>query len=448
MSTKPADTAALPARRRPFLALRPVTGTGRLLLLALALSGGLWLGLTISAAGPVVLAQAQVGTYTVAPGDTLSGIAEQFGVTVEALVELNQIADPALLQVGQVLLIPSADAALDSLPTVLVQARPGDTLATVAQRYTQDLTQLATVNHISSTARLFPGQAVRLPVATAPPQPLRFGAVDQLVVPEQLAQGRTGRLWVRSRKPLSLTANWNGLPITLTTPFTEPTQAFAWLPVPALLEPGVYTLSLTYTASNGVGLTDQRLLAVVDGGYQTQGIDLPPDRAALLDPTLLTSETQKVGAVWAQVRPAAEWAGPLVRPIAEQYGTTSPFGERRNYNSGTFFSYHAGQDFGAPAGVTVTVPAAGIVALAEPLQVRGNAVIIDHGQGLFSGYWHLSQILVSVGQPVKAGDLLGLVGNTGLSTGAHLHWELRIYGIAVDPIQFLTEPLIGPAGLP
>jgi murein DD-endopeptidase MepM/ murein hydrolase activator NlpD len=418
--------------------------TFRIPALALLLSLGLWLGLNVNPAMQAAQAQGQVGAYTVVPGDTLSAIAEQFGVTVEALVELNQIADPALLQVGQVLLIPSTDATLDTVATVLVQANPGDTLATVAQRYTQDLTQLATVNQISSTARLFPGQSVRLPLATAPPQPLRFGAVQQIAAPVQLAQGRTGRLWVRSRKPLALTASWNGLPITLTAPFTEPTQAFAWLPVPALLEPGVYTLSLTYTASNGVGLTYHHLIDVVDGGYQTQVIDLPPDRVTLLDPTLLTSETQKVSTVWVQVRSEIRWTGPLARPIAEQYGTTSPFGERRNYNTGVFYGYHAGQDFGAPAGVTVTVPADGIVALAEPLQVRGNAVMIDHGQGLFSGYWHLSEILVNVGQPVKTGDVLGLVGNTGLSTGAHLHWELRIYGIAVDPMQFLTEPLISP----
>jgi murein DD-endopeptidase MepM/ murein hydrolase activator NlpD len=411
----------------------------RIPLLALLLSLGLWAGLNFA---PVARAQDQVGTYTVAPGDTLSAIAEQFGVTVEALAQLNQIADPTLLQVGQVLLIPSTAANLGTLPTVRVQASPGDTLAAVAQRYTQDPGVLATVNNISPTTRLFPGQTVRLPSADAPPLPLRYGAVAQFSAPDQLPQGRTGQMWVRSRRPLTLTARWNGLPITLTAPLTDPTRLFGWLPVPALLDPGVYTLSLTYTANNGLPLTYHRLIPVVDGGYATQAIDLPPDRTALLDPTLLTSETQKVSIIWAQVRSAAWWAGPLMRPIAEQYGTTSPFGERRDYNAGTFFSYHAGQDFGAPAGVTVTVPADGIVALAEPLQVRGNAVIIDHGQGVFSGYWHLSQILVSVGQPVKAGDILGLVGNTGLSTGAHLHWELRIYGIAVDPMQFLTEPLI------
>jgi murein DD-endopeptidase MepM/ murein hydrolase activator NlpD len=109
-------------------------------------------------------------------------------------------------------------------------------------------------------------------------------------------------------------------------------------------------------------------------------------------------------------------------------------------------SYHAGQDFGAPTGVAIFAPADGTVAMAEPLDVRGNVVILDHGRGIFTGYWHLSEIMVSPGQQVRTGDVLGLVGTTGLSTGAHLHWELRVYTIAVDPMQFLEEPLLAPLG--
>jgi murein DD-endopeptidase MepM/ murein hydrolase activator NlpD len=281
-----------------------------------------------------------------------------------------------------------------------------------------------------------------LPAESVPAHPLYFGAVKAIRVPTELAQGHTGRLWVESRKALSLTANWNGLSITLTAPFTKPEQAFAWLPVPALQEPGVYTLSVTYRAANGLALSQAQSINVQDGGYELQEIELPPDRATLLDPTLITSETQKVATVWNRVSSGPWWSGVFVRPISDQYPTTSPFGTRRTYNGGIFTSYHAGQDFGVPAGMTVTAPADGIVALAEPLQVRGNAVIIDHGHGLLSGYWHLSEIFVQVGQQLKVGDVIGLVGNTGLSTGAHLHWEVHIYGIAVDPMQFVDEPLI------
>ena len=79
-------------------------------------------------------------------------------------------------------------------------------------------------------------------------------------------------------------------------------------------------------------------------------------------------------------------------------------------------------------------PADGKVVLAEPLQVRGQVVILDHGLGVMSGYWHLSQIDVTAGQFVEEGQVIGLVGNTGLSTGSHLHWEVRVGGVPVDPI--------------
>jgi Peptidase family M23 len=215
-------------------------------------------------------------------------------------------------------------------------------------------------------------------------------------------------------RAVSLTVAWNALSIPLEPLDSTGKRLFALLPTSALAEVGTQSLVITYTAANGRLLVHSQPIAVVDGGYESQPIELPADRIALLDPTLITSETQKLAVIWAQITPQ-RWAnGPFQRPIGEQYITTSP----------------------------VTVPATGVVVLAEPLQVRGNAVIIDHGQGVLTGYWHLSEIFVQLGQVVTPGDLLGLVGNTGLSTGAHLHWEMHIYGLAVDPLQFLIESFI------
>lgn len=412
--------------------------TSVMALWALLLVLGLLWGLT----PPRALAQDGVGSYTVVSGDTLSAIAQRFGVTVEAIAQANGIGDPSLIRVGQVLLIPGASSNLAQIPTAQVLALPGESLFDVAQRYGQDATLLTSLNGLSPTARLFPGQPVQLPADQAPPRPLYFGAIDRIDMPAQIIQGRTGRLTVHSARPLVLAANWNGTTVAFVPTNDEGTQQTALLPAPALLGPGVFPLTVTYTADNGVTLHQQRMVLIADGGYERQVIQLPPDRATLLDPVLVTTEEQRVAEVWAQTG-ATLWAsGRFFRPIAEQYQTTSPFGIRRSYNGGPFTSYHAGQDFGAPVGVTVTAPADAVVALAEPLQVRGNAVILDHGRGVYTGYWHLSELLVAPGQAVAAGDLIGLVGNTGLSTGAHLHWELRIYGIAVDPMQFLTEPLL------
>ncbi|MCL4863632.1 MAG: M23 family metallopeptidase [Caldilineaceae bacterium] len=422
---------------------RPIGALGRRPAPAITIAALLLLvGLLWGLAAPRALAQDGVGSYTVVSGDTLSAIAQRFGVTVEALVQLNGISDPSLIRVGQVLLIPGASGSLAQIPTAQVQALPGDSLLDVAQRYGQDATLLTSLNGLSTTARLFPGQPVQLPADQAPPRPLLFGAIERIDAPAQIVQGRTGRLTVHSARPLVLSANWNGAPLAFVPTNDEGAQQTALVPAPALLGPGAFPLTVTYTANNGVNLHHQRMIVVADGGYERQVIQLPPDRATLLDPALVTAEEQKVAQVWAQTGPTLWARGRFLRPIAEQYQTTSPFGIRRSYNGGPFSSYHAGQDFGAPVGVTVTAPADAVVALAEPLQVRGNAVILDHGRGVFTGYWHLSELFVAPGQAVAAGDLIGLVGNTGLSTGAHLHWELRIFGIAVDPMQFLSEPLL------
>ncbi|HXF60037.1 MAG TPA: M23 family metallopeptidase, partial [Caldilineaceae bacterium] len=308
-------------------------------------------------------------------------------------------------------------------------------------RHGQPVEQIAALNAISVTDRLFPGQPLAVPRAALQPEPLRFGAVTQVQVPAQIVQGRTGRVIVQTKRPLELAGAWNELPISFTPIGGDPLRQFAYLPAPALIAPASYWLTLSYTASNGLVLNQSWPVAVAAGPYETQALNLPPDRGALLDPALIQPELEKVVAVWSQRSPELLWTQVFSRPIGMEYETTSPFGTRRSYDGGPPTDYHAGQDFGAPPGVPVVAPGDAVVALAEPLVVRGNAVILDHGRGIFSGYWHLSEIKVVPGQTVRTGDLLGLVGNTGLSTGAHLHWELRIYGVAVDPMQFVEEPL-------
>ena len=409
-------------------------------LLLVGVGGLLLWGLMATIGGGQVYAQAEVGSYTVQSGDTLFTIAQRFGVPLETLVTLNQIADPSVISVGQVLLIPGAPAATPLVATAQVQARPGDTLQTLAMRYGMAPDVLTTLNGISLTTRLFPSQPIWLPEAKPPPSQ-RLGAVLDMRTPEVLVQGRTGRLTVYTRRPLALRATWNNLPLVFTQALTDNLQQVALLPVHALQAPAPYTLTLTYTAANGLPLTHQQWLTVVAGDYATQQIDLPDEKGGLLAPEISETEFNQLNALWSQASPTLWWTGTFTRPIGLQYETTSPFGTRRTYNGGAYAttSYHSGQDFGAPAGVPILAPAAGTVVLAAPLQVRGNAVLIDHGRGIFTGYWHMSELKVTPGQQVNGGDVLGLVGTTGMSTGAHLHWELRIYGIAVDPMQFLNQ---------
>jgi murein DD-endopeptidase MepM/ murein hydrolase activator NlpD len=378
------------------------------------------------------------GTYTVQPGDTLGEIATRFGLTPDALAAANAIENINVISVGQQLIIPGTQQILP-----FTASHPGETLEQVAARWNLPLEQLSALNELDAGARLFPGQPVYLPPTAQIGSSLRFGSVEAVHYPRQVIQGRTAWLEVESSRPLSISVEWNQLPLPLAVEDQENGRSYyrAHIPVPALLGPGEFPLQVSYTTRSGAIVRRTFPVQVVAGNYTRQEINLPPDRGALLEPELMAAENALVIEAWSATDTPVQWRGPFQRPISEEYRTTSPYGIRRSYNGGPYNTYHAGQDFGAPVGVPVTAPAAGIVALADPLTVRGNAVIIDHGRGLFTGYWHLSEMVVEVGQQVDTGDLLGLVGNTGLSTGAHLHWELRIYGIAVDPMQFLDEPL-------
>jgi hypothetical protein len=299
---------------------------------------------------------------------------------------------------------------------------------------------IAGLNGMDADARLFPGQPVDLPAEAAPAQPpAYFGAITNVELTPSIVQGRTGHVYVDSLRPIVLGGVWLGQPIVFTPLDAEGLRQFALLPVGALQEVGAYDLVLGYTTGRGAPVSRTWSVAVEDGGYASQQIVVSDDKAAAMTPEAIAAERDKVVGVWSQISPSLLWSGPFLRPIDPQYLTTSEFGTRRDYSVADIGNFHAGQDFGAPEGVLVTAPADGVVVLAEPLTVRGNAVIIDHGRGIFTGFWHLSEIRASVGQPVAAGEIVGIVGNTGLSTGAHLHWEMRVYGVAVDPMQFLEE---------
>ena len=116
------------------------------------------------------------------------------------------------------------------------------------------------------------------------------------------------------------------------------------------------------------------------------------------------------------------------------------YGSQRIYN-GTPGTPHYGVDVARPTGTPVTAPAAGRVTLAEPdLFYSGGTVILDHGYGLSSSFLHLSEVLVSVGDQLAPGDLIGAIGATGRATGPHLDWRMSWFNQRIDP-QLLVPPM-------
>jgi murein DD-endopeptidase MepM/ murein hydrolase activator NlpD len=144
----------------------------------------------------------------------------------------------------------------------------------------------------------------------------------------------------------------------------------------------------------------------------------------------------------APATPDKLWQGMFQLPVDIQYCVRSRFGTRRSYNNGALFTFHSGLDFGVCSQahpLDIYAPADGVVIFTGLKTVRGNVTIIDHGWGIYSGIFHQSEILVAVGDHVTAGQLIGKIGATGRVTGPHLHWDLWVNGIQVDPVTWLNQ---------
>ena len=119
---------------------------------------------------------------------------------------------------------------------------------------------------------------------------------------------------------------------------------------------------------------------------------------------------------------------------------SSEFGVRRFINSQPR-NRHGGMDIAAPEGTEVLAPLSGEIIIASNFFYKGNVIYINHGAGLVSSYSHLSKIEIKNGDKVKKGDLIGLIGQTGRVTGPHLHWEIYLMGIAINPEIFLATSI-------
>jgi len=183
------------------------------------------------------------------------------------------------------------------------------------------------------------------------------------------------------------------------------------------------------------------VLTVVDAAFPEEFIQLEPDQSQLLtDPAAIEEERQLLASIYAIVTPERLWSELFVMPAVGPLGDT--FGIRRSFNGGPF-SHHTGLDILAGQDAPVVAANSGRVAFADELHLRGGSVVIDHGASVFSGYHHLSQVLVVEGQEVAQGEVIGAVGGTGLATAPHLHWEIVVHGVRVDPLPW-TQAEIGP----
>jgi len=178
-------------------------------------------------------------------------------------------------------------------------------------------------------------------------------------------------------------------------------------------------------------------LDVVSGQFIQQDVLLVgnEDLESLLDLAIEEAELAQIFNITQAVTPDVLWeSGGFQTPIEAEL--TSPFGAVRVFND-TLETLHTGWDFQAAIGQPIRATAGGRIAFAGPMRIRGNYVIIDHGQGVYSGYAHLSVIHVTQGQRVSGGQIIGRVGSTGRSSSAHAHVEFIVHNEWVDTAEFI-----------
>ncbi len=196
-------------------------------------------------------------------------------------------------------------------------------------------------------------------------------------------------------------------------------------------EPGTYQLELSIK-----GKKLSQPVKISKKKYPVQRLTLPEGMVVLSPENEARAERdlKKTAALW-YVDSLRVWSGTFVNPLpGKEIGT--PFGVRRIINK-IPKNPHSGVDVNADEGDPVHAPNDGVVVLVDNQFYSGNSVVLDHGQGIYTMFFHLSKINVKYGQAVTKGEVIALVGSTGRATGAHLHWGVRVQGAKVDPLELI-----------
>jgi murein DD-endopeptidase MepM/ murein hydrolase activator NlpD len=430
--------------------------------------------------------------YIIQPGDSLSAIASRFNIPLADLMSVNNITDANAISAGAQLVIPGLEGFSGTLITEIVAY--GDTFNSLSRRLRIDEALLRRLNHITSPSELYAGVSlVSLQQENAKPLESRISLAPGGTLLEEAVRNQTDPWTLVDVNELkntweampgdalySLTGNGNekatGLPsafisaVVSPLPITQgsttvirvstapgvtlggilvdrPLHFFpmedgsqvALQGIFAMLDPGIYPLRLEASLPDGSNQSFEQMVVIQSGNYQSEKLSVPSE---FIDPTVTKPEDQQVAAIVSAAAPTKLWNGKLSLPVSVPYCIRDWFGMRRSFNGSSYDYFHSGLDYGVcspdhPFDIYAAAP--GTVVFAGPLTVRGNATFIDHGWGVYTAYFHQEEIYVSVGQQVKEGQLIGKIGATGRVTGPHLHWEVWVNGIQVEPTDWLEN---------
>jgi murein DD-endopeptidase MepM/ murein hydrolase activator NlpD len=222
----------------------------------------------------------------------------------------------------------------------------------------------------------------------------------------------------------------------------EALQETCYYPIDLLQKPAV--IEVVRIGASGRERARIRVESYTYGSEDLDLGDIPQANPSPEDLKRNAREQARVARVWSRKEEPARFTLPL-GPPANPLPQPKTFGWNRSFNGKPAAQPHMGADYALTAGTPLAAVADGTVVLAEDLFYPGNAVFIDHGNGLVTMYFHLSEMSVASGQEVKKGEKIGLVGSTGRATGPHLFFGARWHKARIDPQLLLEDPAKIPA---
>lgn len=237
----------------------------------------------------------------------------------------------------------------------------------------------------------------------------------------------------------------NGKTIILSTQLTNPKpivinkKTYAWIPHPSEAGKKIAILSIPYhTKPNSIVLESGASVEVVQGNYKREKIQVSPSKAKPnpKNQERIKKEREEANKIYSNYSQKRLWDSAFILPMDSKI--TSTYGNARVFNE-EVKSYHSGTDFRAQIGTEIRASNRGKVVIAKNRFLAGGSVVLDHGEGIFSMYYHCSEIRVKVGDIIEKGDLIALSGATGRVSGPHLHFGILVRGAQVDPLDFITQ---------
>lgn len=260
----------------------------------------------------------------------------------------------------------------------------------------------------------------------------------QVTYPEQVTAGDPIGITILSWLPGEVTATLNGEPLQLVA-FGGGLAAFTLAPLGS--EAATWQLHVSAAAADGEVHDFFAPIHVQADPRPVEELSIPASVLSLSTDDARAVEAAMIERVWSEPLGEPQWSDTFILPV-EGSRPTSVYGDPRRYAPGGRVSFHEGTDMAVPQGTPVLATNAGLVLIAAEFPtypIKGGLVIIDHGAGLMSYYLHLSRVHAEEGAFVERGELIGEVGTTGLSTGPHLHWEMRLNNRGTNPLLWLDK---------